>query len=101
MKDYKVLKELEKIILETNGIDRKIRFDEWKDEYLFEVEKTQYVVNRSTLSTNDRDFVWELVASQCGIELLDSNILDTESTNNSFSATCLVLRSNNGKLKKN
>jgi hypothetical protein len=100
MKDYKALKELEKII-EIDDNSRKVLFDKWKDEYLFEVEKTQYVVNRSTLSLDERDFTWELVASKCGIELLDCNILDTESTNNSFSATCLVLRSNNGKLKKN
>ena len=101
MKQHPAVLELYQIIQEENLELRETLFKEWKANWIACVEKTQYVVNKSVMSTDDTDFTWYKVAEMCAEELIDENISINTTTNNSFSCEVYALRSSSGKLKEN
>ncbi len=101
MREHPAVLELYHIIQEEDLELRKESFKKWKESWLTYIEKTQYVVNKSVMSSEDTDFTWYKVAEMCAEELIDEDISTNTFTNNSFTCEIYALRSQNGKLKKN
>jgi hypothetical protein len=101
MKEHPAVLELHHIIQEENLELREESLKDWIATWLAHVEKTQYVVNKSVMSSDDTDFTWYKVAEMCAEELIDENISINTTTNNSFSCEVYALRSRSGKLKEN
>ena len=92
--------ELEDLILDDNLDTRKMLLTNWIRDWVVSVEHTQHVVNKSLLNSNEIDFVWYKVAQLCAEDLIDNQVTDNSTTNNSFTCSILALRSLNGKLKE-
>lgn len=101
MNNHPAVLELLSIIQEQDSELREKAFKDWKDSWLVYVEKTQHVINKSVMSSDDTDFTWYKVAEMCAEELIDENISTNTTTNNSFSCGVYALRSRNAELKKN
>jgi hypothetical protein len=100
MKEHPAVLELLHIIQEETLELREKSLETWKESWLAHIEKTQYVVNKSVMSSDDTDFTWYKVAEMCAEELIDENISVNTTTNNSFSCEIVALRSRGGKLKE-
>jgi hypothetical protein len=100
MSEHPSLIELKSIVENSNLESRKLNLSKWIKKHLHYIEKTQYVVNKSVMSSDERDFIWECVTKQCLDELLDNNIITTKSTNTSFTGKLVTLGNYNGKLKE-
>lgn len=80
-------------IIEIKGSDeRLVAFEQWKKDWIYEIEKTQYVINKSTMGSEEVDFAWYWVAKLCGEALMDEQLFKTHSTNNTFTASLTGLR---------
>ena len=93
------LKDLFDIINCDNKLERECRFFAWKNKWVTSIEKSQLVLNRSTMSSEDHDFTCEYLTRLCVEELLEKNIVNITTTQNSYTAKIMVIK--NGKLEKN
>lgn len=99
--NHPAITELFTIISINSTEERKKLLDQWIIDWLYYTEKSQTVVNKSVLTSEELDFVWYHIASLCGEDLIDSNITENSSSNTEFNCKLVALRSSNGKLKKN
>lgn len=98
---HPALIELFSIISEPDRESRETFLETWTAKWVHVTEKTQYVVNKSCLNTDEIDFVWYRVAAMCAEDLMENQVTENETTNNSFSCRIFALRSPDGKLEKN
>jgi hypothetical protein len=99
--NHPALRELLDIIKEPDQSNREQLLESWKNSWLHLEEVTQYVINNSVLSTEEKDFVWYKVAQTCSENLIEKDITENTVTNTSYNCKLLALRSPNGKLKEN
>lgn len=98
---HEALSELFLIINEPKLEIRKALLEAWEEKWIHYTEKTQYVINKSILNSEELDFVWYKVAQMCAEDLIDSNITKNSTTNTSFSCELWSLRSPYAKFQKN
>lgn len=101
MKNHPGIEKLLEISKDNDSLSREKKLKQWINTWIVEVDHTQSVINKSVLSTEEIDFVWNWVSNQCVEKLLDDNIADTSSNNTSFTAKIVALRSPNAKFKEN
>lgn len=100
MSIHPAILELQSIVQEESLESRKKSLKEWQSKWLTYTEKTQYVVNKSVMNSEDTDFTWYKLAELCAESLIDENISINTTTNNSFSCGIYALRSPNGELEE-
>lgn len=98
---HPALKILDQIIQEPDMDKRNQLYAAWQKEWIEYVDNEQNVINKSTLSSEETDFIWYHIAKQCADELIEKNIANLESTNTKFSSSLVALRSKNAKLQEN
>lgn len=98
---HEAIQELFLIIKEDKYEIRQALIKAWEEKWIYHTKKEQYVLNKSILNSEEIDFVWYKLAELCAYELMENGIIDTNTTNNSFSCDILALRRPYGKLKKN
>ena len=84
-----------------NHMEREKKVKSWFKDWIFHSQTKQTVLNKSTLNSEDIDFVWEKVTEACVSGLLDSNIVPNHVEDNNFYCNMYVLRSSNETFKKN
>ena len=97
---HEALNELFQIVKESQEDLRVDQLKEWENKWIYYTESTQYVVNKSVLNTEEIDFVWNKVVEKCAEDLLENRIVDSNTTNNSFTCKVWALRKPNAKLKE-
>lgn len=97
---HKAIRELEGIIENMNGFQRKEKFDQWKQKWLNKSEAAQYVINRSTMSSENHDFTCEYVAKLCIDEMIESQCVDFNIEKNCYTATIWSLKNEKPKKSK-
>jgi len=95
---HKAISELEKIIVNMNGIERKELFEDWKEKWLSSSEVTQLVINKSVMSIEEHDFTCEYIAKKCLEDLLDKGCFSFDIDKNCYRAEIWSLK--NEKPKK-
>jgi hypothetical protein len=91
---------LEEIVSVSSLDTRRLLLSQWIKDWVVSVEKTQHVVNKSVLNSEEVDFVWYTLAQICAEELIDTNTAKTTSTNREFTCSFLALRSTCGKVQE-
>jgi hypothetical protein len=98
---HEAIQDLSLIIKESREELREALLKAWEEKWIYHTEKTQYVLNKSILNSEETDFVWYKLAELCAHDLIEQNVVDTNTTNTSFSCEILALRRPNGKLEEN
>lgn len=99
--NHPALEDLLLLIQESRLELREVLLEEWKKKWVYNTEQTQYVVNKSVLTSDEIDFVWYKVAQSCAEDLMDSKITENSTTNTSFTCRVWALRSPYAELKEN
>lgn len=97
---HEALKELSLIIKESREHLRETLLQEWIQKWVYCTEQTQYVINKSILNTEEIDFVWYKIAEQCAEDLIEHQIAESNSTNNTFTCKVWALRKPYAKFKE-
>lgn len=69
--------------------------EHWIDKNIVTIEQHQYILNRSNLSTSDRDLIIENLAKNCVEELVSTGIVELSQEKTLYSVKLVALK--NGK----
>ena len=88
---HKAFRELIGIIENPDYLERKDLTVAWIDTWTKEINRSQLVLNRSQMSTEEHDFTCEHLAKLCGVDALDEGMVDVSVNKNKYEASMVVL----------